>query len=658
MPNLVGIFDPTAEPAALGRQVRAMMDAVDLPGFDFARRDAAGEGVACGNVLPGITDDLSQPAKRGDRWLMLDGELLDVDGARALLPSDTAAEGDAALALALYDAHGLDFVDHLNGTWNIVLHDAGTTYVITDRIGSRILFVAHDADRVVFATEAKAVVAGRTVATRAGGSGLLQLFAGATPFGDATWLEGIDVLGPGTILRLNEDGRTSRRYWRFHFREGGPQMSERAYADGFAHRLAVATERCMKDAADLPVGITLSGGLDSRSIALSLARQHLPIPSLTYGDPDSADAIYAAQLAEVIGFDHHYVEAQRPKLIAASNEALDEIIGRPTAGERGLYGSQVDRVVWRGEGMGPFAGMASMVWHPLYQKHMRVFLNGACGDALTGSHLSPKLLAEPSRRKMQAALFASCVWQGKVSVQRVLTKRFVDRWWEGLEAEFAETFATIDADEPMAVWSVWDMENRQRRGAFATFTIERYFCTCRAPYLDYDLAAFLASVPPMWRFQQRVYKRMIVEHFPQAAHVPWAYTRGKITTSPTYEFAREVANFASRKLSGLLPQRKNVPEHYAFRDVNALVKSEPELVPSVRRWVKSDGFDSAVFDAAGIEGLLAGIERGEGGDSEITLLSHLCAMARSHEWFLTDGVKAVPAQANPATFGVTGWERS
>lgn len=632
-----------------------MMDALDLPAFGFARKTAAGAGIACGNVLPGMTDDLAQPAVHGDSWLMLDGELLDIDGAEAALGSDDPPGGDAALALALYRAHGLAFVDHLNGTWNLVLHDRGVTYLITDRIGSRLLFIASDGDQVVFSSEAKGVIAGRTVPSKAGGSGLLQLIAGAAPFGSATWLEGIEVVEPGTILRLSKDGRSVRRYWQFHFRESGPQMPEREYADGFAHRLAQATERCMKGAGEVPVGITLSGGLDSRSIALSLDPRHLPIPSLTYGDPESADVVFAAQLAKVVGFDHHYVEDERPKLIADSNRRLDEIFGKPEGAERGLYGAQIDRVIWRGEGMGPFGGMSSMIWHPLYQRHMRVFLNGACGDALTGSHLSPKLLAAPSRDAMRAALFRSSVWQPRSTVERVLRRSFVDRYWDSLEAKFAETFANVDADEPMAVWSVWDMENRQRRGAFATFTIERYFCTCRAPYLDYDLADFLASVPPMWRFQQRVYKKMIVEHFPHAAHVPWAYTRGKITTSPAYELAREVVNFGARKLAATWPGNKGAPAHYAFRDVNALVKAEPELVPSVRRWVASDGFDADVFDAAGIEGLLASLERGEGGDPEVTLLSHLCALSRWHEWFLTDGVKPVPPAADPATFGVTGW---
>ena len=59
-------------------------------------------------------------------------------------------------------------------------------------------------------------------------------------------------------------------------------------------------------------------------------------------------------------------------------------------------GHQV-RALCRSEGMAAIYGVASTIWHPLYRKYMRVMLNGACGDALTGSHLTPNLLLAPKR---------------------------------------------------------------------------------------------------------------------------------------------------------------------------------------------------------------------------------------------------------------------
>ena len=157
MPNLVGVCELGTPADVLQPVLQKMIDAVDLPAFSMARRSVCGRGVAVGNVLPGTEDNLSQPARDAERgvWLMLDGELWNApDVARALRVEgvDASRLDDAQLALAAYRAWGESFVDRLQGPWNIVLHHEAErrTVVITDRIGSRLLFMARDGARVTF----------------------------------------------------------------------------------------------------------------------------------------------------------------------------------------------------------------------------------------------------------------------------------------------------------------------------------------------------------------------------------------------------------------------------------------------------------------------------------------------------------------------------
>lgn len=635
------------------------MDAVDLPAYSFTRRTASGQGVAAGNILTGVEDNLDQPARSSARhtWLMLDGELWNVaELTRELHKAGVRMEGkgDASLALAMFELKGLDFLDSLNGNWNLLLHDEanGTTYLASDKIGSRLLFFAKDGSRFTFASEVKGVIAGREVRTRAGGSGLLQLLSSHGHIGSDTWLEGVEVLDPGTLLTFGKGGMLRRRYARLHFNEGGPQASEDDYAEGFARRLRVATERSMKDHARLPIAITLSGGLDSRSIALSIDKKHLPIPSLTFGDADSGDVRFAAELAKVVGTDHHYVEDHRAQLERESAEILDRILGPSPAGRRGFYASQLDRIAWRSEGMTNFVGLASLLWHPLYVRYMRVVLNGACGDALTGSHLAPQLLLQPSRAQVINGLRKGVLWQDPALVQRVLTPEYYRRFEPSLAPAFDRTFGEIDQDEPMAISNVWDMENRQRRGAFASFVIERYFCTVRAPYLDHELAAFLASVPPLWRFQQRVYKRMLVRQHPYARHVPWAYTEAPIHDAPLREFLREATSFGMRQLKARLPLRKDTKPIWAFRDVVKLIREDHDLGLGIDAWIASDQFPSDVFDRDGIRRFMEDFRSGQLGENAVVLHNHLCAIARAHKWWLDGGVVPIPPEADPASFGV------
>ena len=63
MQNLVGIFDPEAARHELDSDLERMIEAVDYPAFRFSKRKVSGDGMAVGNVLPGIEDNLSQPAR-------------------------------------------------------------------------------------------------------------------------------------------------------------------------------------------------------------------------------------------------------------------------------------------------------------------------------------------------------------------------------------------------------------------------------------------------------------------------------------------------------------------------------------------------------------------------------------------------------------------
>src|SRR6185436_102858 len=170
VPNLVGIHDPTAPADDLARDLSRMMKAVDLPAFHFARRTELDPPIACGNILTGVENNMSQPARDEKRglWLMLDGELLGAGELSEELEKrgvSVAGKDDAGLALAAYVAFGSSFVDRLNGQWNLVLHHRETkeTWLITDRIGSRLLYFAEDGRRFVFANEMKGVIAGRAV---------------------------------------------------------------------------------------------------------------------------------------------------------------------------------------------------------------------------------------------------------------------------------------------------------------------------------------------------------------------------------------------------------------------------------------------------------------------------------------------------------------
>ena len=280
-------------------------------------------------------------------------------------------------------------------------------------------------------------------------------------------------------------------------------------------------------------------------------------------------------------------------------------------------------------------------------------LNGAAGDAMTGSHLSPKLLLSPSRAKLIDDHRRGVHYQSPDLVRKVVNPEFYARNFARLEPAFKATFDNIHADQPFAISNIWDMENRQRRGAFQSFPIERYFCTCRSPYLDYELVDFLASVPARYRFQQRVYKRMLVREFPEAAHVPWAYTEGKITASPTYEFGREVFNFLRSRIERNLPWNRGRPPRWEFRDVPKMMREDEALYGVLDDFILSDSFPDHVLDRKGVRWLAEDYRAaGDSGGKHI-LLAQVLGVARMNKFVLASSPIEVPETADPAQFGVS-----
>lgn len=633
-----------------------MMTAVDVPSMELPWRSHRAGPTACGNVLTGVERNLKQPAvdpARG-RWLMLDGEIWDVEGLKdSLRGHGVDGEGldDAELALLAWAHLGEDFYKRMNGAWNLVMGEGDRCQIVTDRLGSRLLMFAHDGRRVVFANELKGVVAGRAQPSRPGGAGLYALLHASSHYGDETWVEGVQLVRPGTVLTL-EGGRLSeRRYNRLHFAQRGEWgRPEDASADDLAALLKRATARMFKDAPALSGAITLSGGLDSRAVALSIDPDRRPLTAITYGDPDSADVRYARELAGVLGLSHLYIEPELDGLLAAAKRTTQRLTG--SEAELGFYSAQLDRVLWSSEALSPLDETASPIWHPIYRRHMRFMLNGAAGDALTGSHLTPDMLAFPSRQGLIRQTFNRCFTRDPTLVASVLNPRFSSAHQGSLLSRFSRSFDGIVADHPMSAASTWDMEQRQRRGAFASFVMERYFCSCRSPFLDYDVVNFLAGLPPRWRFQQRLYKRMFVRCFPQAAHVPWAYTGGKIHSSPVYEFGREALNFGRRKLKARLSPNVGTKAHHDFRDAIQLMRQDRALGQALLDATEAEDFPAEVFDRDGVRALVREFWA-EGDAARGGLFSHLIGILRANQLFLSDRDISMPATADPVAFGVS-----
>jgi asparagine synthase (glutamine-hydrolysing) len=628
MAGLAGLYDPRADAGAVDAVLARMARVVAQPSVPTAPRRAAGSRAGCVRYAGACGADADQPAveERAGLWLMLDGELYNNEELRRFLRRRGAAAvapGDAALCLALYRAEGESFVARLNGQFNLVIYRGSdqSLLIATDRYGYRPLFVSASGPRLLFASEMKAILAVLDATPALDGIGLLQFLRDGSAVGERTWLEPIRVLGPGTVLTATPQGTARRRYFTLRYREGRAPMRLAAFVEGFGVKLHRATERVMQRAER--VGIALSGGLDSRCVALAIHDSYLPVPAYTFGYPESRDVQYARMLAALRGLEHFHL-----------------------ALEPGYLGQVVVPVVWRTEGLLPFTATTSLFFHPRIAAAMDVILTGHCGDALTGSHIRPFMLLAGSKAQLIERMFRGRRRVADDDLRRICNPAFYRRYAGGLADAFAATFVDIDGAALANVADAWDMENRQHRGTFHSPSVDRYRFEVRTPFLDNELVDHLVQAPPRWRFQQRAYKRMILDTFPHAAHVPWAYTGACLTASPLRELARITWNYGSKRARAAwahLAHRGYIGED--FRDLAAELRADRRVAQMILGFTRASTFPADVFDRRGIEEVVA--RHWERGEDLTDLVAGLATVAAACGLFLGGGLSSVPPEADP-----------
>jgi asparagine synthase (glutamine-hydrolysing) len=181
--------------------------------------------------------------------------------------------------------------------------------------------IARGGDAFYFASEAKAILATGELAA-VPNLDVLGRFLGSTyPFdvGD-TVFEGIDLLPAAHNLVVTANGVEQSRYWSYREREN--TLSEQQAEESFRSIFTDAVRLRLR--ADVPVGVLLSGGLDSSSIAVNASRQaERPLPAFTATFPgyDRDESRYAGIVAEAAGMPHHPV-AYDPSTFIEDADAL------------------------------------------------------------------------------------------------------------------------------------------------------------------------------------------------------------------------------------------------------------------------------------------------------------------------------------------------
>jgi asparagine synthase (glutamine-hydrolysing) len=256
---------------------------------------------------------------------LLRAELED-DGYRFFSTSDTE------VILKAYAKWGRDCVTRFAGMFAFAIyeHESRRVLLARDRLGVKPLYLAETGDSLRFASTLPALLAGGGIDKTIDAVALhhyLSWHAVVPP--PRTILAGVRKLSPATTMLVAPDGRRDvQRYWRADFRrrDEHADWSDADWSDAVLGALRVAVERRM--VSDVPVGVLLSGGLDSSLIVALLqtsGQKKLATFSIGFDDVGAREGNefqYSDVIAEQFGTDHHKIRVDTRRMLPALDGAI------------------------------------------------------------------------------------------------------------------------------------------------------------------------------------------------------------------------------------------------------------------------------------------------------------------------------------------------
>lgn len=278
---------------------------------------------------------------------------------------------DTEVLLYAYRQWGIDCLSRFRGMFAFAIWDAsaGELTLARDRLGVKPLYWTRRPGRFSFASEIKALLADPEQERAVDEEGLFHYLAVMTTPAPGTMFAGIRKLSPGCWLRIKRSGETTeRRYWDV-WDDTAPLAgeSEERIAESILDELGAAVR--YRKVSDVPVGVFLSGGIDSSTNAALFAKgESQPIKTFSIGYEQDYGSYrnelhYARMMAETIGADHHELRLTQddlidfvPQLVALQDEPIADPVCVPVyyvsklARDHGVTVCQVgegaDEVYW------------------------------------------------------------------------------------------------------------------------------------------------------------------------------------------------------------------------------------------------------------------------------------------------------------------------
>jgi asparagine synthase (glutamine-hydrolysing) len=305
-----------------------------------------------------------QPMSNADEtlWITFNGEIYNFKELRAGLEASGIrfrSQTDTEVILALWEREGPACIERLCGMFAFGLWDARRRRLtlVRDRVGKKPLLYYVDAEKAVFASDAKGILADPDVPAAPDLDAVDHYLTYGYVPSPRSAFRGFSKVPPAHYVEIDAGGVRVQRYWRLRYR---PKLnvSEDEACEMLRDRLREAVRRRL--VADVPIGAFLSGGIDSSAVVAFMSElTSKPVKTFSIGFDDEKynELPWARLVATRYGTDHH------------------ELVVKPDAA------AILPEIVWHyGEPFADSSAIPTFYLAELARQHVTVALNGDAGD--------------------------------------------------------------------------------------------------------------------------------------------------------------------------------------------------------------------------------------------------------------------------------------
>jgi asparagine synthase (glutamine-hydrolysing) len=543
MCGIAGILEFGRDMRASAAALREMCSVISHRGPDddgFYTDGAAGIGMRRLSIVDVAGGHQPISNEDGTLWIVFNGEIYNHLALREPLIArghHYNTHSDTETVIHLYEEYGADCVQHLRGMFAFAIwnRNTKTLFIARDRLGIKPLYYKLTPERLLFGSEIKAVLAHGGIRPEFNRAALPEYLAFGYLSGEESFYTGIRKLLPGHTMTIGPDGKAAiRQYWDLDATKPHESRDESYYVQSYRELLEGAVNSHLMS--DVPLGVFLSGGVDSSAVAAlmtKIRREPVETFSVGYTEQTYSELPFARTVSDHIQSRHHEVLVSEHDFFAALPHLIwheDEPIVWPSSVSL-YFVSRLARervtVVLTGEGadetLAGYTRYAFTLKNAAMDRAYRSVVPGVLRRGLRNTVANSSLLGATLRRKLEHTFFAK---DGN-SWASFYFDNFFSAFGEAeqgglLTSEFAREAAPSTAyKNVLAYWerSSGEMLQRLLYTDIKTYLVELLMkqdnmsmatsIESRVPFLDHVLVEFATRIPREVQIQGLAGKRIL-----------------------------------------------------------------------------------------------------------------------------------------------------